>query len=117
MYSEILLTKIRANTIQQLKKLNIFNRNTMLEVFFNPVETAQQVQATYDLVETLKPPFEIPDESVDGLIRFALTEDNKPVGMYPHECHTLIAGQTRTGKSTLLKILFAQAICIDGNNE
>ena len=29
-----------------------------------------------------------------GLLVDALTEDNKPVGIYPHECHTLIAGQT-----------------------
>ena len=117
MYSEILLTRVRANTIKQLKKMNIFNENVMLEVLFNPIETAEQVQATYDLVESLKPPFEIPDETVDGPIRFALTEDNHPVGMHPHECHTLIAGQTRTGKSTLLKILFAQALCMNGDNE
>lgn len=55
-------------------------------------------------------PFEIPDENADGLLRFAITEDGKPVGINPDECHFLIAGQTGTGKSTLLKIIFAQAL-------
>lgn len=58
-------------------------------------------------------PFEIADESVDGLLRFAMTEVGKPVGINPAECHFLIAGQTNTGKSTLLKIIFAQALLLN----
>ena len=58
-------------------------------------------------------PFEIADESVDGLLRFGITEDGKPVGINPDECHFLIAGQTNTGKSTLLKIIFAQALLLN----
>lgn len=62
-------------------------------------------------------PFEIPDENADGLLRFAITEDGKPVGINPDECHFLIAGQTNTGKSTLLKIIFAQALLFNQKQE
>lgn len=117
MYSELLRAKIVSNTIRQLKGMNAFDREAMVELVLDPIEAAHNVQAAYDLYQSMKPTFELPDESVDGPIRFALTEDNKPVGMYPHECHTLIAGQTRTGKSTLLKILFALAISLDETDE
>lgn len=55
-------------------------------------------------------PFEIPDETADGPIRFGILDNGRFIGFYPHECHFLIAGQTGTGKSTLLKIIFAQAL-------
>lgn len=55
-------------------------------------------------------PFSKPTSEVDGKIRFAVTENSKPVGVNPEECHCLIAGQTGSGKSTLLKIIFAQAL-------
>lgn len=57
-------------------------------------------------------PFSIPDESVNGLIKFAETEQGKPVGINPEECHVLIAGQTGSGKSTLLRIIFSQALLL-----
>ncbi len=67
-------------------------------------------------------PFPLPDETADGPIRFAITENSRFIGLYPEECHVLIAGQTGTGKSTLLKIIFAQALLINdrerqGNGE
>ncbi len=67
-------------------------------------------------------PFPLPDETADGPIRFAITETSRFIGLYPEECHVLIAGQTGTGKSTLLKIIFAQALLINdrerqGNGE
>jgi polynucleotide 5'-kinase involved in rRNA processing len=55
-------------------------------------------------------PFNVPDESVDGLIRFASTEQGTPIGINPEECHVLIAGQTGSGKSTLLRIIFTSAL-------
>ncbi len=77
----------------------------------DPSQITKLLKSTELLSEMFKTnPFPIPDESVDGLIRFALTEKNKPVGLNPHECHFLICGQTGTGKSTLLKLLFSQAI-------
>ena len=45
-------------------------------------------------------PFNVPDGSVDGKIRFAMTEQGMPIGINPEECHVLIAGQTGCGKST-----------------
>jgi hypothetical protein len=57
-------------------------------------------------------PFNIPDESVDGKIRLALTEQGKLIGINPEECHVLIAGQTGSGKSTLLRIIFSQALSL-----
>jgi len=58
-------------------------------------------------------PFCVPDENADGPIRFAVAENNQFIGMFPEECHVLIAGQTNTGKSTLLKIIFAQALLLN----
>lgn len=55
-------------------------------------------------------PFPEPDENADGPIRFSIAGNNKFIGLYPEDCHVLIAGQTNTGKSTLLKIIFVQAL-------
>lgn len=62
-------------------------------------------------------PFNVPDESVEGKVKFALTEAGMPIGINPEECHVLIAGQTNTGKSTLLKIIFAQALLFNEKQE
>jgi len=58
-------------------------------------------------------PFNAADESVDGRIRFATTEQGMPIGINPEECHVLIAGQTNSGKSTLLRIIFSQALLLN----
>src|SRR3990167_2822205 len=58
-------------------------------------------------------PFCVPDETADGPIRFAIADNKQFIGFYPSECHFLIAGQTGTGKSTLLKIIFAQALLLN----
>lgn len=62
-------------------------------------------------------PFQMPDETADGPIRFAIAENNQFIGLYPEECHVLIAGQTNTGKSTLLKIIFAQVLLLNKKQE
>lgn len=62
-------------------------------------------------------PFCMPDETADGPIRFAIAENNQFIGLYPEECHVLIAGQTNTGKSTLLKIIFAQVLLLNKKQE
>ncbi len=62
-------------------------------------------------------PFNVPDESVEGNVKFALTETGMSIGINPEECHVLIAGQTNTGKSTLLKIIFAQALLFNEKQE
>lgn len=58
-------------------------------------------------------PFPLPDKEADGPIRFAIAGNNQLIGLYPEECHVLIAGQTGTGKSTLLKVIFAQALLLN----
>lgn len=55
-------------------------------------------------------PFREPDESVNGLIKFALTEEDKPVGFNPMEPHVLEVGGTNTGKTVLLLMISSQAI-------
>ena len=48
--------------------------------------------------------------SVDGELRFAVTETGFPVGLNLNEVHTLIAGSSNTGKTVCLEILIAEAI-------
>lgn len=62
-------------------------------------------------------PFPLPDENADGPIRIAVAGNNQLIGFYPEECHFLIAGQTGTGKSTLLKIIFGQALLFNRAQE
>lgn len=71
----------------------------------------EQSIAIADIILNGKP-FSMPDETADGPIRLAIAENNQFIGLYLDECHVLIAGQTGTGKSTLLKIIFAQAILL-----
>ena len=62
-------------------------------------------------------PFCVHDENADGPMRFAVADNNQFIGFYPSECHFLIAGQTGTGKSTSLKIIFAQALLLNEKQE
>ena len=62
-------------------------------------------------------PFSPADENADGPIRVAVAENNQPIGFYPEECHFLIAGQTGTGKSTLLRLIFSQALLLNEREE
>lgn len=55
-------------------------------------------------------PFKETDETVNGLIKFAYTENSVPVGINPDEPHALIAGQTGSGKSILLMIMLGQVM-------
>ncbi len=111
------LTQIDA--VQRLLKARALNLETAREVLTNPEEILIKIQ-NFELAQSMfKSPFALPDESVDGLIRFAFTENNFPVGFELPECHTLLAGQTGCGKSTLLRIIFDQALMLNkiNNNE
>ena len=55
-------------------------------------------------------PFQEPDETIDGQLRFARTEEGKHAGMNLDEPHCLIVGQTGCGKTYLLLILLGQVL-------
>jgi hypothetical protein len=55
-------------------------------------------------------PFRDPEETVDGQIKFAVTEHGLPVGFNPEDPHCLIAGQTGSGKSVVQVLMLGQAI-------
>jgi len=55
-------------------------------------------------------PFPQPDSSVDGAIKFGVTELGIPVGFFPEDGHGLFVGQTLSGKTTLLFMILAQAL-------
>ena len=98
------------NAIENLKKLRMLNYDTAKLVLGNPEKATCLIEQAVAVSKMFTSPFEKPDDSVDGLIKFALTENNIPIGINPEECHCLICGQTGCGKSTLLKILFSQAL-------
>jgi ABC-type bacteriocin/lantibiotic exporter with double-glycine peptidase domain len=58
----------------------------------------------------LSKPYKEPDETVDGQIRFALTEQSLPVGFNLDEPHCLVVGQTGCGKTTLLLLILGQLL-------
>ena len=104
--------------ISELKKRGIFNPLTariLLSAQFSkdPTKELRQLESIMKVSQLFRGPFMIPDSRTNGLINFALTEQNLPVGINPDECHFLIAGQTGSGKSTLLKIIFSQALLIN----
>ncbi|MFC1719392.1 ATP-binding protein, partial [Candidatus Poribacteria bacterium] len=52
-----------------------------------------------------------PDEKIWGQVNLGFCETTgAPVGIYPHEVHTLIAGGTNSGKTTLLTHIIRQHI-------
>jgi len=77
----------------------------------------EKLETAIALSQMFSSPFNKPDNSVDGPIRFAISETNQPVGLFPHECHVLISGFTGTGKSILLKIISTQALLMNKENE
>ena len=101
--------------LSRLKKSGMLNPVTsrllqIAQMKSDPSREIEQLETSIALSQMCHSPFSLPDESVDGPIRFALTEQNKPVGFSPHECHFEISGQTDVGKSILLKVIFAQAL-------
>lgn len=56
--------------------------------------------------------FAVPDKDVNAPIGLAVSENNLRIGMHSHECHCLIAGQTRVGKTTLLNMIFSQGLLL-----
>ncbi len=96
---------------QAIDALSESGNSKLLKEYFE-----EQAVELADIVLNGKP-FCMPDETADGPIRFAIAENNQFIGLYPEECHVLIAGQTNTGKSTLLKIIFAQVLLLNKKQE
>jgi len=85
-----------------------------LSVNPNPYVLKTLISSIEELLERITSgelsPFKQPNEDVDGPIRFAVTELGMPVGFYPEEGHCVFVGQTRSGKTTLLFLILAQAL-------
>jgi len=85
-----------------------------LEVNQNPYVLKTLISSVEELLDRVTSgelsPFKQPNEDIDGPIRFAVTELGAPVGFDLEEGHCLFVGQTRSGKTTLLLMIFAQAL-------
>ena len=105
---------------EQLHSLGLLNDEVNKYILLDVLSDIQNGNLLKEYSELLDPsilqkqftksPFDVPDESVDGPIRVAVAEGGASIGFFPEECHFLISGQTGTGKSTLLKIIFVEAL-------
>lgn len=108
-----ILNTLKSNGIQ-----DIIAYKLLLGMALDPDEDiveaiSERIQPILKYNRFFTSPFSKPTNEVDGKIRFAISENGKPVGINPEECHFLIAGQTGSGKSTLLKIIFMQALLLN----
>jgi len=84
-----------------IKNPNDLEKTRLLERLINPKIVCQKLFGK---------PFKEPDNSVDGQIRFAVTEQGLPVGFNLSEPHCLIVGQTGCGKSVGQVLMLGQAM-------
>ena len=75
-----------------------------------PEKELQTLSTIMSLSQTPATPFPNPEADCAGPIVLAHGLNQKPIGMLPEECHVLLSGQTGVGKSTLLRLIFAQAL-------
>ena len=105
--------------LTKLKKANALNPLTARTLLSGHLKNDSSKYEILNQVVVLscsgKSPFELPDSSVNALISLAISENNQKIGMYPHECHCLIAGQTGMGKTTLLNLIFSQALFLNSH--
>ena len=109
---------VSLEALSALKKtgmLNPLTARTLLSAHLkkDPSHELGMIENAVLLSKIFGSPFENPDTSVSGPIGLAVSENNQLIGMFPHECHCLIAGQTGCGKSTLLKIIFSQSLSLN----
>ena len=86
----------------------------------NPSRLAEEYEGDFLVPLTMLPqksPFPLPDENIDGKLRFGIAENGLEAGLDPENCHVLIAGQTNCGKSTLLKVIFSEALQLKEDKE
>jgi hypothetical protein len=88
-----------------------FVRSILISRNQKVIEKFIQYIAPYaQIADSITGPFPQPDASVDGPIRFAVTELGLPVGFDLEDGHCLFVGQTLSGKTTLLFMILAQAL-------
>ena len=119
MINPIEISPLILNIYSELKKrgmLNALTENLLLNACLskNPEMEFKKLAQLIEFSKLFHSPFDMPDASVNGLIKIALTEKGAPVGLNPEECHFLLAGQTGSGKSTLLKLIFSHALLVSG---
>jgi len=103
-----------------LKKIGLWNEKTQA-IYFDIIANLEDAQLYEAYKKALMPevlsrlegisPFPIPDESIDGKIRFGDAENGKPAGVNPEELMqgTLIVGRPGAGKTTLTYNLIEKA--------
>ncbi len=112
-----ILTKSLASLelLASLEKEGLLNPQTARLLFAikskkDPKKEIELLQQILAVSKLFRSPFTLPTNDACGPIGLAYSENNQVIGMHPHECHVEISGQTGTGKSTLLRIIFSQAL-------
>jgi hypothetical protein len=105
--------------ISNLKKANALNpmtARTLLSAHLkNDPKQYELLNQAIGLIGGMSSPFSFPDSSVQASISLAVSENKLNIGMFPDECHVLIAGQTGMGKTTLLNLIFTQALNLNSH--
>lgn len=98
--------------LKRANSLNLTTANALLSAHINShqPQRLEVLNQVIGLSTMGLSPFVIPDSTVKAPIGLAVAENNINIGMFPHECHCLIAGQTGVGKTTLLNLIFSQGL-------
>ena len=76
-----MLAKI--SSVELLKKHDMLTPEYARKVMAEPAQTLEKLGQVNALSKSLYGPFEIPDKTVNGLFKFAKTQNNIPVGLNP----------------------------------
>lgn len=107
---------IRDNKYDKDPKINallncVIADNSDLESFNNLILLLQPLIVQQELRAN---PFPLPEPEVNGGIKFAITEPNQFVGLFPNELHVLITGEPGTGKTSMTNFLIAPQAMAQG---
>jgi len=114
---------MRDKFLKDIGKLNIpqeMKNAISLDILSGSNETFWEYKKDFEPLLVLLEsgsPFSLPDENIKGKISFGISENGIEAGFNNKDCHVLIAGQTGTGKSVLLKIIFSEALINNDEDE